>query len=383
MAIGYPILSGVWPQPNEKDVILRPTVRITFRSSGLIDPRSFGDHSFAVYGPGDVVLDSGPGTILNSGLEDAPYPLLDGPLRRDRVPGVLALHTSGNPVASGVDPTLIGTNATIYALWTPSVPLNRNTEYSVVLVGDDSLEWSTSDLTFPGVTTWTSNQTFSGLQPCSGVVQVVQSYNRITQTSLYNSTTNYNDTFTITITSGTGSNGDCKFTWNKASSPGDYPAVNISGQTHNFGDGLICRLEGFFQVNEAYSIDTYIPQPLVSTYVWRFVTGELNFTEPPTEPAVPSLVIDYTDTGIGISTTTTTEPLRLVRALPYEHAYGVQPNIGRIQLEFNKPLMPGSITASDINIAAGPLLNLPNIGSASNITPSGIEISGVYLNIYL
>ena len=83
MALQVPTISGVTPTVNDTDVVLRPTIQINVGGQSLVDPLTWGPQTFAVYGPGDVVLESGPGTILNSGLDDAPYPLLDGPLRRD------------------------------------------------------------------------------------------------------------------------------------------------------------------------------------------------------------------------------------------------------------------------------------------------------------
>lgn len=446
MAIGAPTVSGVWPYPNDTDVILNPTIRVELVGPSLVDPRSFGEHSFALYGPGDVVLETGPGTILNSGLEDAPYPLLDGPLRRDRVAGSYALYTSGSSILSGVI-TLgnLGTSGAItYATFRPSTALAPNTEYAVVLLGDDGLEWSSSAIKFPGVTSWTSDPTFSlrgvqrvavlppasalydgvlyvvdsggnadilvvclsngftyewfaiatgdlgtpdpitsGVLAADGIITVVNSYSRTTQTSLYNALTGYNDTFSIAITSGTnGITEDLHFSWSKYSSPGDYPTINDTGQTHNLGDGLVLKFAGQFTVGSVYTLDTYIPKELVNSYVWRFNTGELNLSVPPSEPQNPTLIIDKTGDGLVVSSTSIAQ-LAMINALPYDNAYGVHTGLSKIQLEFNKPLLSGCITVDDISILASPFLNLPALSGTGRIVPTSIEFSGVYLNIYV
>ena len=64
MSLRAPTVSGVSPTVNDTDVVLRPTIEIKVGGPAFVDPLTWGSQTFALYGPGDVVLESGPGTIL-------------------------------------------------------------------------------------------------------------------------------------------------------------------------------------------------------------------------------------------------------------------------------------------------------------------------------
>lgn len=398
MALQVPTISGISPAANDTDVVLRPTIELVVGGQSLIDPLTWNSATFALYGPGDVVLESGPGTILNSGLDDAPYPLLDGPLRRDRCDGTYSLLISGT---SGLDTaeSAIGTAGQLMlARFTPSYPLLPNTTYTAVLVGDDSDV--TSDLRFPGMTSFTSPSGFiqSGVLPgiTSGYVEIVTPYSKTLQTNQYNSTTGQNDTYTITITSGHSVYGQpqyekgFKYQWSKASSPGTYSAV-VSGTTdrHNFGDGLQVDFVGTFASGEVHELNTYIPKPLALSLTWAFSTGEIeSYATPPSDVDVISVVIDNTATG-GLSIDTTvddSERLYVVSTFPTNLDYAVYEGLPYIAFEFNKTLLSGFYDPTQVTVKTTPLLGIgvePSAFADTTIDAAQLETSGKWLKVWL
>lgn len=377
-----PTLSGVWPDPSDTSVPLKPAVRMEFVGPGLIDPLTFGSGTFGLYGPGDVVYDTGPGTILNSGIQSDPYVLIDGAVIRERIDGTWRVYTSGLPPASGVDSSSLGVSGTmVIAEFIPSVPLNAFTDYTAVLVGADALAWTTTSRVFTGVTTWTSEAEFSGIgTSLSGNVDVVTPYTRTLQTALYESTSGYNDTYRITITSGS-TQAAPKFTWSQDSSPGIYASSGVG--PHDMGEGLTFKFRGTFYVGEQFSLDVHIPAPLANSYAWSFTTARISGSEPPSESEEPQLIIDQTPDGS--FTPVTSDDLsgpRLVSSTPAQMAYGVSPSTSYILLEFDRAI--SSVDASGITISASVLMDMPNISDVSGtITPSGVEVSGVYVKVWL
>lgn len=387
MSVAAPVVSGVWPAVDDTSIELRPTVKIYFAGPGLVDPLSWGARTFALYGPGDVVLETGPGTILNSGLSDAPYPILDGALRRDQIEGTFDIYISGQAQASGVTVSgNLGTVASVVtAIFTPSQPLNKNTEYTAVLVGDDALDYITADRRFPGITSLTSEPAFSGVSP-SGTITVVEPYSRTLETSLYDATSGYNDTFTITITSGSGADGKEKWTWEQSSSPGVYSTTSSGTEVHTLRDGLKITMDGKFVAGETFTLDTYIPRPLANTVVWSFNTGDVDsFTTPPTTPDEISLVIDDTaDGGLAVSTeASASERLYVVETWPPNLDYDVDARLPYILMKFNKPLQSGVYDVDNVTITDTPLLGIPMPAAPTVRTPSLLETSGYWLKIWL
>ena len=352
MALQSPTVSGSTPESGATDVVLRPTIELVFGGQSLIDPMSWGDSTFALYGPGNVVLESGPGSILNSGLNDASYPLLGGPLRRDKVEGSYTLLISGTSGLDTAEDVMGTSNQLMLARFTPAGALLPNTEYTAILLGNDNSSiLNNVQRTFPGVTSFTSSSGFTqnGVLPgiTSGFIEVVTPYNRITQTNQYNAITGQNDLYTITIVSGNGNaTSGFKYTWSKASSTGTY-AVTVSGATdrHNLGDGIQIDFTQPFASGEVHQLKTYIPKPLAVTVIWSFSTGEITqFSSPPVTPPNISVVIDETEGGgFGVDTIAQVSGTRfyVINSDPTHLEYDVDTGLSYITLEFNKPILSG------------------------------------------
>jgi hypothetical protein len=384
MSVRNPELQSVSPSPNVSGVVLRQPVLMAVVGPSLVDPRSFTSKTFAVYGPGDVVYDTGPGTLLNSGIHDDPYRLIDGVTIRDRLPGTYELFYSGSNGVSGLTASgTIGTSGVVvYMQFTPSEPMAPNTVYQAVLVGDDNagtfLEGSGRYL---GVTSWTSDASFaqSGTSS-SGVLSVLTSYDRILPTTVYDSDNGYNDTYTVTITSGH-PQGAPKFNWSQSSSVGTF--IGDGDGVHDLGDNLTIQFSGNIITGQVYTLDTYIPKPLENTFVWTFNTSNLDASTPPSVPTPGDVIIDDSGAGFIISTATS-EPLSVVEAYPDHLEYAVRQDLPAIVLEFNKTLASGVTTdVSGIQISISPLAGMPNITVNDSFYPSGIEVSGKYLKLWL
>jgi hypothetical protein len=374
----------------------------------LVDPLTWGSLTFALYGPGDVVLESGPGSILNSGLNDSAFPLLDGPLRRDQVAGTYTVTVSGaNGTASGLDPSyvsgLMGSGGDLVLLeFAPANPLLPNTEYTAVLIGNDASSlFYGGDRRYEGLTSYTSPsgfiQTSSGINTgvTSGFVRVAHPYSRTVQSSQYDSATGYNDTYTITITSGHNTVArqgmavsGFKYQWSIASSAGTYD-VTVSGSTdrHNLGNGLQVDFNGTFASGEVHKLDVYIPQPMAASQVWKFSTGAISqFGTPPVEPQPIAVVIDETaEGGFGVDTIQQVSggQFYVVGSTPANLAYDVNTSLAYIQLEFNKTIATDNLNVGNVEVKTTPLLGIPTPAAASTITPTHLEVSGKYLKIYL
>jgi len=356
---------------------------MTILGPGLIDPRTFNSETFALYGPGDVVMDTGAGTLLNSGIHEDPYRLIDGPLRRDRVPGTYDMFFSGEAGISGVTASgIIGISGTVmYLQFTPSVPLAPNTAYEALLVGDNLagtyLEGSGRYL---GPTTWTSDAEFTQSGTASsGIAQVNSSYDRILPTTLFDEDTGYNDTYTVTIISGN-PDGSPDFTWSKESSAGTYSSDG--GGIHSLGSNLTFEFVGLTITGQVYTLETYIPKPLETTYSWRFVTSELDASTPPVVVTPGDTVIDSSG-GSFIIQPSTDGPLKVIDSYPENLEYAVISELGYIRLQFNKPLAQGVYAVGNVDITSTPLLGLPTSEPPTSIIPGSLEVSGVYLTIHL
>lgn len=383
MAVQNPELQSVSPAPGTSGVVLRQPILLAVVGPSLVDPRSFTSETFAVYGPGDVVLEPGAGTILNSGIHDDPYRLVDGPLRRDRIDGDYDLFFSGTAGVSGLAASgTIGTSGVVvYLQFTPSEPLQPNTDYQAVLVGDDlSGSFLEGSGRYLGLTSWTSDAQFaqSGVAS-SGTLEVRSSYDRILPTALYDSDTGYNDTYTVTITSGH-PDGAPKFTWEKASSAGTFSGQGAG--IHDVGDNLTFEFEGRTVAGQVYTLDVYTPKPLEDTFVWTFNTSELDAVTPPSVPTPGDTLIDNSGGGFVI-TETSDDPLVVVAAYPEHLEYAVRADLPAVVLEFNKPLASGVINPSGILIELSPLAGMPNVTANDSFYPSGVEVSGKYLKLWL
>ena len=390
MSINNPELQTVTPVGS--GVVLRQPIVMTFVGPSLIDPRSFSSNTFAIYGPGDVVYDTGPGTILNSGIVDSPYTLIDGAVIREQVAGEYELYLSGVSGYSELHASgNIGVSGTkVTCLFTVNQPLSPNTIYEAVLVGDDLasgyLEGSGRYL---GIQSWTSESYFTQSGTVSsGTLGVQSSYDRILPTTIYDSSTGYNDTYTVTITSGSDF-GAPKFSWGKASVGGTYPGEGAG--IHDLGDNLTVQFSGQSIVGQEYTLDTYVPKPLTTTYSWKFLTSELDSSVPPTIPTPESVVFDNTAAGeILISPISSTqEALKPLDTFPENYEYAVISGLQLVVFKFNKVLKPwlvtsGIITTTDFPLTITPLAGMPNITmNEGTIYPNLVEISGVYLKLWI
>lgn len=377
--VGNPIVSGVQPAAAETSAPLKPIVQIVLKGPSLIDPRSFSAATFALYGPGDVVYKSGPGTILNSGIQKDPYTLIDDTVIRERIEGTYRIYTSGFPPISGVQVADLGTDGTLLiAEFQPAVPLNPYTEYTAVLVGEDALAWSTSTQIFPGVTSWTSDAQFTPSGLTSGVVDVINSYSRTLPSVVWDSGTGYNDTYTLIITSGSDA-GAPKFLWSQLSSPGQYASAGMG--PHDLGEGLTFEFSGIFVSGEQYDIDVYIPQALEQSAVWSFSTSNISGELVPVTPVDPPLIIDQTPGGGFGPVDSTTADILLVASVPAQLDYGVPKTLPYILLKMNSTL--SGVNTSGITIRQTPLMGMPNASGAGTIIPSLVEVSGVFLKLWL
>jgi len=381
MAVGNPIVLSVSPQPDATSVVLKPVIQVAFIGPSLIDTLTWTSGTFALYGPGDVSYESGPGTILNSGIITDPYTLIDGAVIREAIPGTFKIYSSGYPPASGIISSgNIGVSGTvIYAEFTPNEPLNAYTQYTAVLVGEDAEIWSITENTFLGVASWSSKPLFD-TNSISGIARVLTSYSRTLPTSSWVSGTGYNDTFRISITSGS-VDGAPKFFWSQDSTGGTYASDGAS--PHNLGEGLTFEFSGIVSSGDTFSLDTYIPKALLKSYAWSFTTSTISGSTPPADVVSPDLIIDMTPDGGMAPVSETNVPLQLVATWPEDLAYGVRPDLPLIMLEFNKPLVSGSLDITKFQIRCTPLLSLPNVSGTGLISPQIIEYSGVYLKLWL
>ena len=379
MSVGFPELSGVWPEPDQTDVPVKPTIQLVFKGPSLIDPLTWNSGTIAVYGPGDVVIESGPGTILNQDIQTDPYTLIDGAVFRERIEGTYRVYTSGLPPVSGIVTSgALGVDGSlIIAEFLPAVPLNAYTEYTIVVVGEEAISWSTSSRVFPGVTSWTSEGTFAPSGSAAGLITVLTPYTRTLPTAIWVSGTDYNDTYSIIISSGSDI-GAPAFTWEQIS---DGDIFTGEGQgPHDLGEGLTFLFSGVFVSGEQYDLDVYIPQPLELNYIWKFTTSDVSGNTPPVQPIEPTLIIDQTPGG-GFGPVSSASDVLLVNSVPAQMDYGVPATLPYILLEFNTTL--SGVDVSGLTISQSPLLGMPNISGGGTISPISVEVSGKFLKLWL
>ena len=383
MSISNPTLSGIWPANEDISIVLKPVIQIIFGGQNLIDPLTWNSGTFALYGPGDVVIQTGPGTLLNSGIILDPYTLIDGAIIRERIDGTFRLYTSGLPPTSGIVTSgYLGVDGSlVIAEFIPDVPLNAYTVYSAILAGEDASSWlTTTAKIFPGITSWTSEAQFTVPNGASGIVNVLTSYTRTLPTTIHGPSTGYNDTYSLVIMSGS-TEGAPQFIWEQISN--GYFYTGEGRGPHDLGEGLTFEFSGVFISGEQYDLDVYIPQPLARSYAWSFSTSEISGSIPPIFPVEPSLIIDLTPDGGTAPTTDGDVPLAVLRTWPEDLAYGVRNDLPMIMLEFNKVLTSGSLDIDKLHIQCTPILGMPNYSGTGSITPIIVEYSGVFLKLWL
>lgn len=380
--IENPRIISVNPEPNTSGAVLRQPIEILFQCASLVDPRSFSDQTFALYGPGDVITDTGPGTVLNSsGLAADPYRTIDGIVVRERISGVFeVVYAPGQGYDEQYNSIHLGVSGTrIIARFTPSVPLNPNTIYEAVLLGDGA----TGNLDSLGagcLTSWTSQPYFSGLSNTG--IAVVESYYSTSITSIFENSKGWNDTYHIRVNSVSG----LTFEWWRDSDPLDVHAISGSiGIPYRLDNHLVVRLDQTVQAGQQYSLYVFLPQKLEDTQVWHFATTELNTVTPPVTPVPAPVIID--PAGV-LTSPSTTDNLRIVQTWPCNGDYAISSGLPVVVIEFNKELRSDLVTSeiltpSDLMLRISPLLGIPNIAVNPSFQPASLEISGRFLKLWL
>lgn len=106
---------------------------------------------------------------------------------------------------------------------------------------------------------------------------------------------------------------------------------------------------------------------------WSFTTGTGSIESLPEE--ISSSILSTT--SMGIAGSLFAAPLKVVKTTPSDHAIQQNPSIEEIEIEFNKPIDPSSISADTIQITGLPVTDHPNISiKSSGDLYKAVEVNG-------
>lgn len=327
------VVDSVFPSDGSEGVVLTDTIRITFSTE--IDENSIREGGFILEGPDTDQMIHGDYAVseLSNGSEEH---VLESPGYKGVVPGTLSfirLDPVSNSPVSVIDSTGAGNLYRTQLVFMPSRPLKRITDYTVYLVGTDSLKPRTvfDPVTDPGNTG-------------TGEIVVRGSY---TGNLLQ-------DTFYIRITKA-GLSGVAEYEYWKGSAPLDVHGPILSSRNQlNLLQGVSIGFgEGLFQAGDHFSVVVKKQEAYEGIQTISFTTGSGTIS------AVP--------------TTTATSPTGYPSPLPPKPFYvkKITPSAGAgnlrsheyqmITVEFSEDIDPSTITDKTVQVIASAAISHPNL----------------------
>lgn len=346
-----PAIVNVYPSNQSKGFVLSDTIKVTFNQE--MDQTTINTGTFILGGPDNSSIfspiDVNPFDL--PGLEEenkVSFPYFAAP-----VVGTISfkrVDAYGVEIDSAiVDETGDGNLWYTQAIFTPSVPLEPNKDYFVLIAGDENL----TDSFNSGVKTRSVFDTKKVIGTGTAVLSFYGGY-----------TGDNNREYVVKFTS-TGSVGEAQYQWwNKNDPLTVYDGISTTGE-RELEDGVFvtCNPDGSFVTGDQFEVVVVPSVPLENNYRWEFSTSNGAILTPPSTS--PASGIESITTSTGVS-----EQFHVSSITPLEAEYGI---------EISDSLYTGEeivITFSD-NIDETTVVDNISIISEQAIVDSDITAEGI------
>jgi hypothetical protein len=348
----------VYPASDAVGVVIGDQVKVTFDME--MDEDSINTGTFVVSGvSNDFIFGPDYNPLDEPGVDEED--ILSSPGTSTYVRGVITfkrVDENGYEVTTR-DTTGDGTLYRTQAIFTPSVPLQPNITYTVLLAGDES---STDDVDV-GVSARTVFDTVNFSVAGTG---------RLTFGGGYTGAGIYRDTYVVEVIKA-GAPGTAEYVWYKESAPASpgYGVTSVGRRTLSDGVYITADPDGSFRVGDTFKVVVTSPERLEDNYRWSFTTGSGAITDPPTSESQLSTVV------------AASEPLEIVSIEPSHRSTDLDPDyFTEIVVTFNKNIDASTITSSTITLWSEPVNGDPQF-TASGVLAKVLSVSGKTLTIQI
>lgn len=303
--MALPSIINVYPANGSKGIVLSDTIRVTFNQE--MDTTSINSGTFIVGGPDnssifsplDITPFDLPG-LTEENKESFPYfaAPISGTITFKRV------DIYGNEIDDSIkDYNGDGSLWRTQAIFTPSVPLEPNKDYFVLIAGDED----TTDAFDSGVKSRSIFDTEKTAGTGNANLNFYGTY-----------TGNSNQEYVIKFISA-GTVGVATYQWWKKSDPLTvYNGISTTGE-RELEDGVMvtCDPDGSFAIGDQFEVLVLPGVPLENNYKWEFSTSNGAIEVPPSTS--PASGIESITTSTGIS-----EQFHVSSISPIEGYYGLE-----------------------------------------------------------
>lgn len=333
------VIDAVHPADEAQGVIVGDQIFVIFDRE--IDENSVENGGLFVTGP-DTDTWSGPDQAMweippQSLLQGPEDEILQSPGYTGIVPGTFTFERIDLVATSGVDTLDVTGDGTLYrtkAIFTPSVVLAPDTEYTVHLVGDED----SSDSVETGVRPRTVfDEEFSGVG--SENVSFLGSYTGTPLTDVYN----------IRIVD-SGVKRTATFDWWLTSKPLDVHESVLTDKKVYLSNGVFVEFgDGLFRTDDEFTVVVKKQSPLDGSIFWTFSTGSGSITQVPDDTST-SVIGDI----IPASTSSPTS-FAISKSTPSDRATNLALTTNQIVLEFNSNVDPATVTSESVKLIGAPV----------------------------
>lgn len=336
-----PVIDNVYPVPDATGVVIGDSIKITFDCE--MDETSVNTGTIVVTGPdNDFIFGPDYNPLDNPGVDEED--ILSSPYTTGYVKGVLSfkrIDSNGDEVVI-VDDSGDGTLYRTLATFTPSVPLEPNVLYTVLVAGDED---DTDDAEV-GVSTRTVFDTINFSVTGSGQINFAGGYTGNTQT------------YVVEITT-PGTPGTSEYIWWKESTPLDvHNGVTSTGQ-RDFEHGLYitCDPDGSFDIGDTFKVVVKAPERLEDNYKWSFTTSSGSILIPPSTSSTTGLS-ELVSAGLSV-----------VSIEPEFRTTNLDPDsVTEIVVTFNKNLDPATVTDETVKVWTESVNGDPQFPAVGDLT---------------
>jgi hypothetical protein len=317
------IIDLIHPASNAVAVILSDQIWVLFDRE--IDENSVNEGNFFVEGPDTDSVIGANYEINLPNVTNSSDPLAS-PGYRGVVQGTFTfekIKVGEISAYSGFDTSGTGTVWRTKVIFTPHNRLQKNTQYTVYISGDED----SADQLSTGIRARSVFDTINGLNAGTGEATFLGTYTGAAAT----------DTFHVKIVSA-GEAEDASFVWWKGTNPllihgpistDEYESVYLDN------DVYIRFKDGNFAVDDTFTVVVKTPEIFTGNSYWSFTTGSGSIQEIPTST---STTVTGLPTGTSSSTTSTSE-LSVLSTFPIDESTNIAITVSGLTITFSEPLL--------------------------------------------
>lgn len=352
------IVDSIYPASNAVGVFLSTPIYVIFDRE--IDENSVDTGNFFIEGQDtDTLIGPDAGLLLPNISDSGSNDQLNSPGYKGLIKGTISFEKIANTssdIYSGFDTSGGGSVWRTKAIFTPTNPLQKLTEYTVYLTGDEDI----TDGISTGIRTRSIFDVIKGSNIGDGELQFVGTFTGHA----------VQDTFNIKITTA-GAASEAWFTWWRSSDPFLIFGPIRTEQIQNtlLEEGVLVNWgTGTFEVNDTFSAAVRKPTLFTGNTFWSFNTGSGSIQTLPDSTST-SIIGDITSTLVPTTTF-------IVNSItPADKATNQPIATNRIVIQFNNQVDPLTVIAEHIKVEGLPVNGDENLFSPKELYKD-ITVSG-------